>query len=386
MAFSDAMRGGWTHLFAPVAAQPTTQPQPFPEVLDDAEVLLTYAAESGADISPELVRPILAARTAQDMGKVDPQVKTDFYKAYGELGRKLGGVTACTIRDCTSAKTKRTLRNNRLLACAITFVIASVSVTTFVANTISSGIANDTSVGNTYAATLRAELTPPDSNRTIDPIYAKDPCAQLTQPQKDTSRAFTPTLENIEALQNFATTIRELHGRALKLNTLVYRLGLVECDPLGACVSEGHKPWLGEDARARTQVQPAILNFDAEVLCKIQAYQTIRGFAANVQTDYTAMMGGIAAYALPIAYALLGAFAFRLRLFADTIRKRTFHPSFADSARLITSVIAGAIIGLFNPAQSMALSPLATAFLVGYGVEFFFKFLDTMISAFAPAK
>jgi len=98
--------------------------------------------------------------------------------------------------------------------------------------------------------------------------------------------------------------------------------------------------------------------------------------------DYAAIVGAFASYALPIVYALLGAYAFRLRLFSETIRKRTYHPSFSDSARMITAVIAGAIAGLFNPAQGLALSPLATAFLVGYGVELFFKFLDTLINAF----
>jgi hypothetical protein len=114
----------------------------------------------------------------------------------------------------------------------------------------------------------------------------------------------------------------------------------------------------------------------------------IRSFASNVNSDYSAIIGAVLSYALPILYALLGAFAFQLRLFGETVRKRTYHPSFADSARMITAVIAGAIVGLFNPAKGLALSPLATAFLVGYGVELFFKFLDTILNSFgssAPA-
>jgi Na+/H+-dicarboxylate symporter len=47
---------------------------------------------------------------------------------------------------------------------------------------------------------------------------------------------------------------------------------------------------------------------------------------------------------------------------------------------MITAIIAGAIVGLFNPNNGVSLSPLATAFLVGYGVELFFRFLDTMIN------
>lgn len=83
-------------------------------------------------------------------------------------------------------------------------------------------------------------------------------------------------------------------------------------------------------------------------------------------------LGALAAYVLPIAYALLGAMASRLRTFAETIRKRTYDPSYADSARLIAAAIAGAIISLFNNfTQGVSLSPLPVAFLVGYGVEIF---------------
>ena len=50
----------------------------------------------------------------------------------------------------------------------------------------------------------------------------------------------------------------------------------------------------------------------------------------------------------------------------------------------MTAIIAGAICGLFNPAKGLNLSPLAIAFLVGYSVEVFFKFLDTLTNAFVP--
>jgi hypothetical protein len=53
---------------------------------------------------------------------------------------------------------------------------------------------------------------------------------------------------------------------------------------------------------------------------------------------------------------------------------------------MITAVIAGAIVSLFYPAQGASLSPLAIAFLVGYGVEIFFKFLDGVIGSFGSGS
>jgi hypothetical protein len=166
-------------------------------------------------------------------------------------------------------------------------------------------------------------------------------------------------------------------------------LNYLECDPYGQCEGEKeHNEQLakGVSLDSLMQINPAIANYQAEVLCKIRTYQEIRTFATNVQADYAAVVGALISYALPIFYALLGAYAYRLRLFADTIKKRTYHPSFSDSARMITAVIAGAICGLFNPAQGLALSPLATAFLVGYGVELFFKLLDTAVNAFGSVS
>ena len=149
-----------------------------------------------------------------------------------------------------------------------------------------------------------------------------------------------------------------------------------------AALGRNGKPQDDTHLNRQLQLNPTIQNYTAEVLCKIKTYQLVRTFSSNVQMDYATFVGAIASHALPIIYALLGAYAYRLRLFSETIRKRTYHPSFSDSARMITAVIAGAISGLLNPAQGLSLSPLATAFLVGYGVELFFKFLDTLINAF----
>jgi hypothetical protein len=56
-------------------------------------------------------------------------------------------------------------------------------------------------------------------------------------------------------------------------------------------------------------------------------------------------------------------------------------------ARNIAAVTAGAIISLFaNFTQGSPLSPLAAAFLVGYGVEIFYAFLDTLLTTFAGRR
>ncbi len=133
--------------------------------------------------------------------------------------------------------------------------------------------------------------------------------------------------------------------------------------------------------RNEFELNPGLINPTAEFLCKVGTWQEVPASLTNVQKTYAAAYGGIVTNGLPILYALLGAYAYRLRLFAETVRTRTYHPSFSDSARLITAIIAGAVAAIFKPIGNLSGSPLAVAFLLGYGVEFFFKFLDSILGA-----
>jgi hypothetical protein len=358
---------------------------PFADAVNDAEEMLKYAAESGKEISIEIAKPILAARSALSDGESGGDVRASFYASYANLAKLFGDVTAETIRNCASPETHHLLRRNKSQALFITTIIAFVSVMTFVADSMSRKIGEDIPSGNVAAAKLRAGLSTPDGKITVKDKYATgNPCNMLKQPP-DPDENQIRNLSDIEDLQQFASTIRDLNSRAIKLDKFVFNW---ECDPFGLCNGKDTKPHneaIQKDpdfVENQLQLKPSITNYTAEVLCKIRAYQQARNFASNVQSDYAAVIGGFASYALPIAYAWLGALAFQLRLFGDTIKKRSYHPSFADSARTITAVIAGAIAGLFNPAQGTSLSPLAIAFLVGYGVELFFKFLDTILNSF----
>jgi hypothetical protein len=357
---------------------------PFPDAVNDAEEMLAYAAESGTEVSFDLAKPILDARSALSSGVPGEEVRAAFYDAYSKISKMFGDVTAETVRNCSSPETHRLLRRSKTAALTITAIIASASVITFVADSMGKKIIEDIPLANTAAAKLRAGLSTPDGKITVGGKYAAgDPCTMLDD-KPEQGETQVRNLSDIEDLQQFASTIRDLRSKAVKLNAFVFKW---ECDPLGLCTgpdSEGHNAAIKvpDFVENQLQLKPSITNYTAEVLCKIRAYQQVRTFASNVQSDYAAIIGAFASYALPIAYAMLGALAFQLRLFGDTIRKRSYHPSFADSARTITAVIAGAIAGLFNPAQGTALSPLAIAFLVGYGVELFFKFLDTILNSF----
>jgi hypothetical protein len=84
-------------------------------------------------------------------------------------------------------------------------------------------------------------------------------------------------------------------------------------------------------------------------------------------------------------YALLGVCAKLLGQFEQQIRTRTYVQSEANSAHFVVAAIAGGVVGLFNNftlGQSASIPPLALAFLIGFSVDVFLSFLETLTQSF----
>ena len=327
--------------------------------VDDAVVLIEYAAEAGIEMKAEDVAAILVMAADAQANATTRGRLAAFYAALTNVAARLSPVTADTIRACASPTAARSLKRNQFWASILTALIITLSIIAFVDTSFATKLSADVDAENGRAVQLRTMLEHPDTGG----------CSVLDTVTAQKARQS----EDITVLQQFAAGLRDIYGRAIKLNYFVMR---IEHDPL-----ELGSPQAGR--RDRLQLKPGLINFDAEVVCKISAFEEVRDFAQNILLDNTVAFGAIAAYILPVAYAMLGALAFRLRAFSDTIRKRTYHPSYADSARMMAALIAGAIVSLFNGFNAqVTLSPLALAFLTGYGVEIFFTFLDTIINSF----
>jgi hypothetical protein len=93
-------------------------------------------------------------------------------------------------------------------------------------------------------------------------------------------------------------------------------------------------------------------------------------------------------YILPMLYGLLGSLTYILRTLSMEIHDVTFTRASADrySLRWPLGMLAGVTVSLFfDPTQFVglaAITPLAIAFLAGYGVELFFTGLDGLVRTF----
>jgi hypothetical protein len=87
-----------------------------------------------------------------------------------------------------------------------------------------------------------------------------------------------------------------------------------------------------------------------------------------------------------VLYALLGTCARLLRVFEGQIKRRTFTGADRPTAHFLIAAIGGLVVGLFGNLGaehgSGVLPPLALAFLVGYGANVFFTYLDRMLRTF----
>src|SRR5580692_8095791 len=88
---------------------------------------------------------------------------------------------------------------------------------------------------------------------------------------------------------------------------------------------------------------------------------------------------------LLVVYALLGACAYSARRYEGQLKARTFTGAEKPWVRIMIACIDGVVVGLFaklNATPEASLPPLAMAFLVGYGADVFFIFLDGVLQTF----
>jgi hypothetical protein len=187
---------------------------------------------------------------------------------------------------------------------------------------------------------------------------------QAISPGASAESQSDPGEARLSELQSLAVLIRDIDSRRQRLSYFS---------------TQFHKP-------VRFELPVPLKDFSGETRRAVTVYQDIRYRAQSTQEQVSAGFGAITACFLPMLYAILGACAYLLRMFEEQLRKRTFTGRDKTNARLIVAGIGGLVVGLFGSfgeGHGITLPPLALAFLVGYGTDVFFYFLDGLLSMFA---
>jgi hypothetical protein len=357
----------------PVSAE-ALNTQQFNEALDDAEVLLAYAASNGL-LPPtkpgDMVEGIVHARQAR---QITAQIAIGFWVAYANLSKLTKPVTAASVRACMTAS----LLREKIGAVILVFFIIAFSIFLFMNNQTATDTRDLIEEQNAAALKLwdGLQIIKPDSDVAVSRAAPSAVGAQNVAVMS--GRVFQDTVE-------FARRNQWLLQSAIKLH---YWFNYWWTDYDIYKVTFNRDNTQGVD---HLLVSPDISTPEQiakEVINQIKAYQLLRDYALYLFKMDSIIYGGITTYLLPTVYALLGAFLYGFRLYSRLMRRNTYLRSAAHSARFFIAAIAGLVVGLFGSLlpKSFALPQLAVAFLVGYAVEAFFSWLDHLIANLKEAS
>jgi hypothetical protein len=134
-----------------------------------------------------------------------------------------------------------------------------------------------------------------------------------------------------------------------------------------------------------TAIPAGLPDIAKTVTAMIPEFQELRQYGQTGRDLVAVIYGAISTCILPVLYALLGVCGKLLGQFEQQIPTGAYVESEANSARFVVAAIAGGVVGLFNNftlGQSASVTPLAFAFLVGFSVDVFLSFLETLSQSF----
>jgi len=348
--------------------------------LNDAWRILEFAARSGAlpetppGAAEAMIRDVVLAQEAAQERRLTAPMVIKFWIAYGHLAKLVQPVSAASLQACgTTSLTGMKVRAGILVALVLLF-----SVFLFMSNATLSDTSDLIEQQNASAIKLWSDVqmlrsqsvgsgavgtgghAEPALGDTPNPLVAE----RLFEEVVEFSRKNSWLLQTASRLQSWFTP----WWMQLSTDSVIFN---------------EHNP----NGMTRLNVDPIVASLgkiEQEALYQIRAYQYIRDFSLGLYKIDTLIYASMSAYILPTVYAILGAFLYGFRLYSRLIRRCSYLPSVAYSARYFIAAIAGLVVGLFGTLlpKSLSLPPLAIAFLVGYGTEAFFSRLDQLIRSF----
>jgi len=115
----------------------------------------------------------------------------------------------------------------------------------------------------------------------------------------------------------------------------------------------------------------------------IMTFHKTRVYADRVKVEFDFWYDTLAGCLLPIAFAALGAVTFGLRDLRQRLEEKTWTPQgqALPSLRIVIALLVGFLISLFTDfSTKTGLTPIALAFVMGYSVDVFFTFIDSVVT------
>lgn len=349
----------------------------------EAELLLKHAAAHVKDLDPSVARAIGKARAAAQGNKWTPRTVEEFWSAYSRLCDLIAPVTVESLRASEPRTRKQRWwhfgrtphprsiaeRLSTLYTAWMVFLVIFVSVLqlyVWVCSSISKEI--DDLVSENFGSLLSpngAYLAVLEDWRKFDLVITEKYGVGVEDNFTDEERTRKNQIHS--DLKRYGAVLEKIHHEAMLLENIL--------NPATAL----QEPFVGE--------------VDLDDWTQATDYVVGRMFAVRVQVPKIQerahiILGILGSFILPLLFGLLGALAFTVRKLAEEIETSTFAATSPTQHRLRVGlgVLTGGVIGVFGAlTQNFSLSPLAVAFLAGYGLDAVFSTFDSLIKRFQAA-
>jgi hypothetical protein len=342
--------------------------------LEQSGPLLRYAAENVKNLSPDLPLAIAQAQAAAENDEWSPQVSKRFWSAFGKLCDLIHPVSM----DCLDAAEptidptwwrnffdgeKRSLAersSGRYLGMLwlLLVLILPIQLYVWTCNSLSK------KTDDLFAAEKAKYASLAQDYIKLDAETHDLGATPWTPDQK--ARAFKIIVDSgfiHDDLDRIATEARFLE-----------------------IISTVFVNWKSQTVAQRPGDNAAWFDWYKSVSGRISGMQPT---ALHIQEKANLIVGVLGAYILPILFGTIGAVAYVIRTISEQIRTTTFSTNSPTRhiMRAALGGMAGLVVGLFGDLSTkFSLSPLAVAFLAGYGVEAVFSMFDGLIDKFKSVK
>jgi hypothetical protein len=346
--------------------------------LNDAALLLKYAAESPKTLPDSVVAPIANAWKAREENAWSPEVSTKFWIAYSALCDLLKPVTLDTISAKTPIKSRRwvffgefkevtlpqrTANLYRFLLIVLLVTAVGFGFIATTSNRMSEDIKELVTRGNTVALELTAAMA-----------TLKTDLDKIAQGDED---SFELSFDDPRIGADIRAKIAGLRD---KFQDLLFADDMMNdrVNGIADLTLFFFPPSDDYDTGDLSQI-PNLRDGYAN----IKYYYQIRRHVSD-QQQRVFLFNGIYTALVPMLLGAVGACTFVLRRISDQIRDTTFSTTspVRHSVRVLIGALAGVAVGLGGIVTNFGLSAAALAFVSGYAVEPVFATMDNIADKF----
>jgi hypothetical protein len=358
------------------------------KALNDAGLLVRYAAESPKALPESIMMSIALAWKARDENAWSPDVSSKFWTAYSALCDLLKPVTLETIAASAPVKSlrwgffgdpvemtlaERTARRYRILLSVLLMIAVMLGFVASAATKISDEIKEYIAKGN--AAATEAAVAMASIRSDLDRITPVD--GNVLKLSLDDARISADTQSKITALRDklqemyYATDMMTERANRIASLTSFFRVRSI-------AAMKDYQP--GDLSRLPT-LEAGYANIQSyyQVRRTVSALSESEGSIVNLTILYYAYNALV-----PLLFGSIGACTYVLRLISDQIRESSFSATspVRHSVRVLLGTLAGFAVGVGGIATSAGLTLAAVAFVAGYSIEPVFATMDGIAEKF----